>query len=150
MSGGYWPEIFAGAVITAAFTALYVMWRTGYRDGFEAGRQAERNQRNTAAIQANRAPAQWAQWEAELRMTQPIAHGSRNAIQAAGQPDGRAVRPAGAHAVTRPRNTSTTLIGSGITVPTGTGEMRALQAQTDEYIARMSAEEDAYRRGMRS
>lgn len=153
MTGGYWPDIIAAAAVVIGFIMLYALWRAGYRQGLEEGRLLEQNARNTAAIrqrQAAAAPAvdPWASWEAEIRMTQPIAHGGHHAILAAARkPE---YRPYGAHAITTPRNTSTTLIGSGITAPTVSGALRVLQARADKFIADLAAQEDGYRRGIGS
>lgn len=149
MTGGYWPDIFAGAAIIMVFTAFWAMWRTGYKDGFEAGQLAERNKRSTAAISRRQAASAWDQWEAELRMTQPIVHGGHRTIAAGDRrplPAAPERRPYGAHAVTAPRNTRTTLIGSGVTAPTVSGAMRALEARADKFITDMAAAEDDYRR----
>jgi hypothetical protein len=114
------------AITLLCALACGICWRIAYADGWEAGRQHERNRRNERRIRANRAqfpavPPQFrrqdAPWFTTVIPSRLVQGG----------------------------------IGGPSTVPiahmrTATGSFRAA---TDEFVGQMQADEEAYRRQLR-
>lgn len=132
MTAGDW--MFA-LLVTVAVVATLVCWLFAhfcYKDGWEAGRQYERNRASERRIRDRErlaaAPRRTEPW---IMMTAPKHLDQRASLSPAAVPVPR---------LTASPRASTVLL-------TSTGEHRAvLAAGTDMYIDQMRAEEDAYRR----
>lgn len=121
------PSEVAGAFALAVILAFYATARVSYRNGKADGRLEERAEASRDKIEearrARERAGQWATWERE--------HAEWKAKQA-----GRHDRTL----ITRARSTTAPLVGSG------TGELRAITARADDFIARMTVAEEAWRK----
>ena len=135
-----WAVAIILLVIAAMAAICWLLWKLAYDDGYQAGRQHEQNFRNIHRIRRNRLEAataamwgaepDWDAWAASLRPAPSERLASTGELRLALTEH---VGPHGAAAVL-----------------SDTGSLRALTESTDAYLARMAADEAAYREGLTS
>jgi hypothetical protein len=135
-----WAVTIILLTIAVAVAIAVLAWKIAFDDGWEAGRLHEKNARNTARIRRNRLEAatvamwgaepDWDTWAASLRPAPSERLASTGELHLA---LAEHVGPHGAAAVL-----------------SDTGALAALTESTDAYLARMAADEAAYRKGLTS
>lgn len=135
MTLGDWAFVLIVVVVAVCAVVCGIAWKVAYDDGWDDGRRAEKNRLNMWRIRERREAREtrqldeWDQWAAQLR-----------------EDDGERLAETGELArLEVPRAPRTSLIGAD------TGTFRAIvAADTDAYISRMHAEEEAYREDLAS
>ncbi len=112
-----------GCLVTLAAAAALVC-RIGIRDAYERGQLDERIGRNSRQIREREEERAWDEWMAKMRDASLTPPWDGETWEISPPPAPRA--------------------------PTETGALRALEESTDAFIARVAAEEEAYRRALTS
>jgi len=143
MTLGTWAFLLAGIVAIVAAIVCGIFWKVAYDDGHEAGQLHERNLRNTERIRRNRLDAATDQFWQIDETADPFDNWLKQVVTDDGE------RLAGTGELRRladdPGQPDNRL--RPVRTLTDTGAMAAL---TDDWIARMAAEEARYRKDLAS